>query len=80
MDSVSHPFAHRSLSGLVLDASNGLVIMASNVYPNSIVALSQSLQCGNNEKSALSQLFGKLEDVYTSTSVSINSQLISRFK
>ena len=68
---------HRSLSGLVLDASNGLVIMASNVYPNSIVALSQSLQCGNNEKSTLSQLFGKLEDVYTSTSVSMNSQLMS---
>jgi hypothetical protein len=68
---------HRSLSGLVLDASNGLVIMASNVYPSSIVALSESLQCGDNEKSTLSELFGKLEDVYTSTSVDINSRLMS---
>ena len=68
---------YRSLSGLVLDASNGLVIMTSNVYPNSIVALSQSLQCGDNEKSTLSELFGKLEDVYTSTSVSSNSRLMS---
>lgn len=68
---------YRSLSGLVLDASNGLVTMSSNVYPDSIVALSQSLQCGDSEKSTLSGLYSDLQDVYTATSVSINSRLMS---
>jgi hypothetical protein len=68
---------YRSLSGLVLDASNGLVTMSSNVYPGSIVALSQSLQCGDSEKSTLSELYRDLQDVYTATSVSINSRLMS---
>lgn len=68
---------YRSLSGLVLDASNGLVTMSSNVYPDSIVALSQSLQCGDSEKSTLSGLYSDLQDVYTATGVSINSRLMS---